>query len=299
MFKLYVSLFAACLLATTLFAQPRFAPLGARWNYTFHLHDGGLESEYEVRVTHDTLIGNTQVKTLTLFENVLFAMPPHQFYARTETFGTLQYRNDSVTITNSLAGTEGYLFDFEMVVGDSIPMWAPGGTMYGIVTAVDSMVVGAVTKQRWHLTKYCDGVFMNDFQIVEGIGPIDEFLVYNHEGCQLGIGWWTMNCYSSDSLQYNEPCPQIIMPGVPDALDAAHLTLTPNPAGDRVQIVGLEATAATQVQVMDLQGRIVWKSMVDQFPNNTIPTSEWPQGMYWVRIMDEGASKMLPLAIVR
>jgi hypothetical protein len=297
--KIYLSLLSLCLSVGALFSQTLFAPLGTHWNYTFHAHDGGLLSDYEIRVTHDTLIGNAQVKTLSALEVVTYALQPHQFYSDSSYFGTLTYRNDSVFMSNCTHGTNGYLFDFDMSVGDSIPMWAPGGVMYGRVTGVDSVLVGTVNRQRWHLDKFCDAAQLGTIEIIEGIGPVDDFLAYNHEGCQFGTGWWTFECFASSLIGYNEPCAQLVLTAVAEPRSAASWSIFPNPADAQLQIAGIDGLVGGSVQVTDLQGRIIWQSGGNWRASKAIPTSDWPQGMYWVRVAGGGQASVKPLVIAR
>ena len=57
--------------------------------------------------------------------------------------------------------------------------------------------------------------------------------------------------------------------------------LYPNPASDRFTVEG----KVTEVEVLDALGQMVY-----QGADNTIEVATWPQGVYFVRIVDENGA---------
>ncbi|MDR2980000.1 MAG: T9SS type A sorting domain-containing protein [Bacteroidales bacterium] len=117
------------------------------------------------------------------------------------------------------------------------------------------------------------------------------------------IKWGENSCAHTDA-DYNRSWTTEITPvtipsgtGI-NAFDNAHPILRPNPATDYVQIDHSGNKANSIVSVLDINGRLIYQEVLN---NNSMimSTSELKNGVYFVRITNEGSSKTEKLIITK
>jgi hypothetical protein len=296
-------LFLVCflLLASVSFssAQSYFAPAASYWTYEFERHDGGLRSQQTIQVSHDTLIGSVFTKTLMLHENVYYALPPQQIGQSTRLLGTLQYVNDSIFFSEPGSGLRRLLFSFTMSLGDTVQIAAPSPQLFAVVTHIDSVFINNQWFTRWELAKYCDTTLLAVSHVIEFIGPVDDYLLWNNEGCNLGVGTWSFQCHASMFLNYNLPCNPFLV-GV-DALEPSpsDWAIYPNPIVAHSRQYPLTITWSPKLkqvhwEVLNLQMQAV---VVAEISNNPLDMSRLTPGIYFVRLRAQGYSGVKQLLV--
>lgn len=77
--------------------------------------------------------------------------------------------------------------------------------------------------------------------------------------------------------------------GIPSGLSKAKknsfLSIYPNPGQTELKVQTLNGFQAKEIEVYNLQGQLMAKDQVlEASPSFTIATSQWPSGVYWVRV---------------
>ncbi|MBC7411510.1 MAG: hypothetical protein H7331_03520, partial [Bacteroidia bacterium] len=139
------------------FAQTKFAPLGAYWNYGYI--DQCANGDATLKVTKDSMLNGYVTKTITRYE-ILKVCLTQTIDTIITNLGTLQLRNDSVFAGNHYATpiTERYLYSFIMKVGDTL---STGYDAKAVVVNIDSINVNGYFLKRWTIYQHCTNAYNN------------------------------------------------------------------------------------------------------------------------------------------
>jgi hypothetical protein len=280
-------------------AQSFFAPEASYWTYEFESHNGGLRSQQTIQVSHDTLIGSTFTKTLTLHENVYYALPPQQTGQNTRLLGTLEYVQDSVFFREPGAVSRSFLFSFTMAMGDTILMASPSQQLFAVVTDIDSVFINNQWFTRWELAKYCDTTLLAVSHVVEFIGPVDDYLMWNNEGCNFGLGTWNFQCHASMFLNYNLPCNPFLVGADAPTTASSDWAIFPNPMVAHASQDALTVTWSPKLQQVHLQvfNLHMQPMEVAGASKNSLDLSRLAAGVYWVRLSAQGYTGVKQLVV--
>ena len=268
-----------------LFSQSLYAPLGAFWNYNYTGHSGTPNSTWTIKVTKDTLINGTSIKELTLFEKVWSSWsPPPNVGTYSYPFGEIHYRNDSVFQFDS--GVENYMYSFDMIVGDSIII-IPGSVYTAVVDSLSFIVINNDTLKQWFLTKHCNTSYQETATIIENIGPVDDYLFWQVDGCLIGGGTYNFECYNSSDLNYNLPCVPITL-GFEEVDNLSNkLKIFPSPVQGLLTISLENLLEDCRVKIMDLKMRTVYDQLFPTLLSAQIDISNFSDGSYWLFLESE------------
>lgn len=270
-----------------LLAQSTFAPEGAYWNYNYMSHSGGMYANWTIAVTNDSIINGYPTKTLTKFYDIYYSLPPNPSPGQgIEAFGTLQMRNDSVFYYYSYPYDEKYLFSFNLDNNDTIPIENMGQSLFAVVDSMSYVIINNDTLKKWYLTKYCDTTFFGQATIIENIGPIDDYLLWNKDGCPIGGGGWSFLCYSSSSLNYNTPCyPVSADKNKKD--DKELISVYPNPFSNKLKITSKIDFGESTLTIKDISMQVVFEQLFSE--NNTIELdlSSLPASYYFLQFRNK------------
>lgn len=277
---LFSSLF---ILICGVYGQSNFAPLGAYWNYDYEGHNGGFSSHWSIRVTKDTLLNGFETKTLTRYFEDWYVMPPYQSSPSPQPFGTLQVRHDSVFYYDSFGYNGTFLFSFKMKAGDTIPIMP--NRLYAVVDTSFMVTINGVQLKQWTLQKYCDGgTFGRPVNIVENIGQIDDFLLWNKDGCQIGGGGCLFKCYNSSNISYNQPCEPVGLGRQLGDPESASFFTFPNPMGNVLNLTLSAPLNNVELSIININGQVVLKNTYNRMDTETINTAIFPAGLYMVQL---------------
>jgi hypothetical protein len=268
-----------------LIGQSSYAPLGAFWNYGYSSHSGSQYSTWTIEVTNDTVINGTAIKTLTLFDKVWVSWSPPPFVGTySYPFGEIHFRNDSVFRLES--GVENYLYSFDMKVGDSISI-IPGSVYTAVVDSISYIILNNDTLKQWFLTKHCNTSYQESATIIENIGPVDDYLFWQVDGCLIGGGTYNFECYNSSVLNYNLPCIPITL-RVDDIYGLKNkLTIFPSPVQGLLTFSLENSVEDCRVRILDLTMRIVYDHLFSTLLSSQIDISNLPEGNYWLSLESE------------
>lgn len=267
--------------STNLLGQSSFAPLNAFWNYGYGSHDGSLMSNWTIKVTQDTLINGFETKTLMKYYDNWFSMPPNPPPTEgDEQFGTIQVRNDSVFYYYIFPFGEMFLFSFAMNTGDTIPISQSPQGLIAVVDTMYTIIINNDTLKQWELTKYCDTTYFGNATIVEKIGPIDDYLLWNQDGCPIGGGGWNFQCYSSTDINYNQPCAPIVIGIETTVIIKTNLSIYPNPANGVFILITNQPISDVAVSIFDSKMQVVISKIYKNFKSEVLDLSALPAGQY-------------------
>lgn len=173
------------------------------------------------------------------------------------------------------------LYDFDLVVGSTLPLsWNNWNTDITVV-AVDSVLIGTEMRARYEL-----GNSWAQY-MVEGVGtshglfePVSNFLECGYGLDCFGLGAEAFYPAQGGSCWLAMSAPELAQQQV--------FTLTPNPTEQMVTIKG-DGTALQEVIMRDMSGRVVWQQRTGG-ASLPVDVSGLPNGCYAVTIT--GATPM-------
>lgn len=198
------------------------------------------------------------------------AIQPDLYYGAIRENGKRVY---TLTSTN-----EQLIYDFNAVVGDSIPssqdkVW---------VTKIDSVLLNG-TYHRRYLTND------SSYYVIEGIGSSQGLVPYLFDNG----GAMFFYCFMHDAVTFSPdtttPCTYVYpwnydlnIPGATQGNQPCVLKVFPVPAGDILHV--LSDAGNMQVTISDQLGRMIWSGTMHQDLN--IPVSTFPNGVYYMQCAD-------------
>lgn len=278
-------------------AQNTYPATGSFWNYGYAGHSGGYDENVTIQVTHDTLINGFETLTLRKTSVVTYSFPPNPppgtMYSNH--FGMIQYRNDSVFYYGyAWPNNEQFLYSFDMIVGDTVEILS-FPSFYAVVDTMYNVDVDGFVLKKWELSNYCNGNPLWETSIIEKIGPIDDYLLWNTDGCIIGGGNHYFQCFSSPELHYNTPCQPLIL-GVEEltAFDS-FVDVYPNPSAGFFNISLKKPLWGVKLKVENILGQVVVEKALPGPGTIEIDLSGFETGQY-VLILESGdfsARKMM------
>ncbi len=263
--------------------QITYAPLNAYWNYSYVSHDGGERSNLTFQVTKDTLVSGTLIKEITVVEDLYFSLSQNRPVGMyTYRYADIQYRNDSVFYDDGF--NIYYLYNFTMQTDDTLTIIPSFPNLIAIVDSVYSIVINGDTLQNWALSEYCESVFWKNVNIVEGIGPIDDFIYWNTDGCVIGGLTYNFECFHSSSINYNSPCLPITLNIESDITADNFVTLYPLPAKEFISIQLNHPLDDVQIRIFDIYSQIISKQYFRNLSNVQIDLSTIKSGYYFISL---------------
>ena len=173
------------------------------------------------------------------------------------------------------------LYDFNLSVGDTLPISFNNPGNNNIVTSIDSVFIGNNYRKKFHIGSYAS--------IIEGIGCDEGLLDY--------IGGWfeagsALHCFHQDNLSYiirdtigfgyvtdsTYDCNLDI--GIPIITNKESITIYPNPATTTLTLHLQLSIPNSQFIVSDITGREIFHQAINNSIQTTIDVSDWSNGVY-------------------
>jgi len=108
------------------------------------------------------------------------------------TLGLMSIRNDSVFFTGGFLYDNELILDFGMEEGDSLELNDPSvsGALNLVVDSIQMIEIDGVEYKHSFGKKTCtmNSYYEEDFQMIEGIGNVRDFFLWNTDGCVIGGG---------------------------------------------------------------------------------------------------------------
>lgn len=262
----------------------------AKWNVDYLSMDcppsPALCEQGAFAVAGDTLIGGIAYTNINSV---------HLGQITTNAF--IQFREDTVQrkVFGLWNGQEHLVYDFSLAIGDTffVPQPLSGGEEFYIITSIDTVLVGNSMRKRFTF-QGVETLPENSFWI-EGIGggagPFMSHYVFE--------SWSVLRCFSdNDELLYSSPFPyppQYLLQQYPwyeycdtsvvgvDDRNSATVHIYPNPASNLVRL----DVSGTQAQIDRLEAFSALGNAMNiaRIDPHSINISDWPSGLYIVRIL--------------
>ena len=174
---------------------------------------------------------------------------------------------------------------------------------YAIVDSISFVTINGVNLQKWELTKHCvtlpgitpfDSSSHGKLIIVENIGPVTDYLLYNRDGCG-AVGWdvdyCDLTCYKSDSIDYGQtPCNPLIL-GLKNIDNLNHLIqVNPNPVIDEISIELIYYNKEEELKIYSIMGELIEEHKISK-PKQIINLNHLSPGVYLLKVsIDEQAA---------
>lgn len=270
------------------FSQSVFAPLGSFFSYNFYSHDGGTTGIKTLYYTKDTVINSyscKQVCSAINYHCVCPTPPTYMSYCNEYLFE----RNDSLFQYFPFQDTLQCLYTFNSSVGDSIVFNSnPQSSSFRYKIVLDSIgtkFICGQNRQALYYTKYQDICPLNSslVTVIRGIGPIDDYLFSQTNGCELGIGNYSFNCFNTGSCNYpssvcfNEP-----LGVIENSSNSIELFVTNNRDGIRVHFSGV---SNGKIILKNILGASVFETYIINQSFCDISSVQLSSGLYLVSLI--------------
>ncbi len=277
------TLFFISLITLTLSAQGQayvykpFPTSYGKWVYDFH--DGLLHFDNN-EVTKSTLY---ELQNDTTISSVSYKKISMDGAYK----GALREQDQRIYFYPDTATKEYVLYDFNLVVGDVITVFAGN---YNATTAtlvsIDYITASDGTHKRFHFQNYTSDLTQTGNSTwIEGIGSFNGLLRPN-----LTNGYWQftyqdeLKCMTSDlPFQYPAGADPCVLTGTRQETASETMSIFPNPSNSSFTI-DFKNQLVKEVSVSDVLGSVIFRGNVNQEKNYTIPALK--TGTYVLSIID-------------
>ncbi len=171
-------------------------------------------------------------------------------------------------------GSDVLLYDFNLEIGDTLPLTANNTNPDITVSAIDSFLVNGQYRKRFTLQN------SSSQYLAEGIGHIQGFLEYFPPYFDCGF---ELTCYSVNDVAYyptSGPSCNIAI-GIPATPKEKRLVIFPNPTSEYLFFDLKESDTVTEVSIFDLSGKEISGLKSD---HSKILVGSLSPGLYFIEI---------------
>lgn len=206
----------------------------------------------------------------------------------TEEYGVKLIRQEGRQLRIWADDTDQLLYDFDLVVGSSVPQTWINWSSDVTVIAVDSVLIGAEMRARYELANSWAQY------LIEGVGsshglfePLTDFF-----DCGYGLDCFGLGTEAYYPTAGGPSCSLIMTVDGPEV--TASWTFSPNPA-DHMVSISTNSMAAKPVVVRDMRGRVVVLERLSAGPSASLDVAHLPDGCYALSVSDS-APRLLVVA---
>jgi hypothetical protein len=273
----------------------------SRWVYgNYESWEPGMDvsrsSTEQIIIHGDTVIGGiTYFKLYTTFRNtVTVHIQYNQTFTSYDSVGPTFLRYD--TLSNKVYhlpdvdSLERLIYDFNLQVGDTVPLQMVYGRYIPVIDSIDTITVCGVPAKRFFLDIGLEDLARQNF-IIEGMGGSNGLLHFLPEYANVsgGIDMTHFICFQyGDSIYSPEylECPFIdFISDIPGVYQDPLVTISPNPTHDFFMITIEPDLFDSRFDLYDFSGRIVQTFTLTS--QTTFGKIQFP-GIYFWRIEQEG-----------
>lgn len=207
-----------------------------------------------------------------------YAQSIHEFYCG--------IRNDSskrVFQYFPSQGSEDLLYDFNLVLGQTLPLTANTFYSYHYISAIDSIFVNGNFHKRYWLTDTISPFPVNG-QLIEGVGS--SFGLFGSIDNQFEHVNYLKCFYSTDTLLVNPTCNPVPLVGINsiEVENGFNIFPNPNPGNFAIHFNGIVPQENLQWKFADCTGRTIADGEFSSNSNYTLDFSFLPEGLYFLFI---------------
>jgi len=199
-----------------------------------------------------------------------------------DAFHTLVRQEGKKIYIKETGDVDTLLYDFNLNIGDTIPVTWNQPFNNIVVVGIDSLLVGSSSRKVFRLDEAINN------SLTEGVGTNNGFL--EPVVTDLECGYW-LNCYAlNDTTYYPEqgaPCDLTV--NVPRNPEGKMVKIYPNPAYEYIYIkpVNFTLQEKAQIDIYNINGKMVY-SGVFNIDKRRINVNQWPNGMFIFKIVANG-----------
>lgn len=289
--KLFFPL-AFIVLANCAFAQvPQYFDNNPEWRQSSDCSTGlpcVARQDYVYSINGDSIIDGVTYKKLFkrgVQVNQWFDSPPVPSYCNTSwvfnDFHSLVRQEERKIYILQGNEAEALLYDFDLAVGDTLPITSNQWQENIIVTSIDSILVGDSYRKIFNLTE------QSSPQLIEGIGHEMGFIEPFPPILECG---YSLLCYALDDStyypNYNSPCDLTVT--IKQELKANTLRYYPNPASNSVTIEFGNPEAIKEVFAINISGEIITLDFKQTSEKSILADlSILSKGLYMIHLIGE------------
>ncbi len=241
--------------------------------------------EYVYYLNGDSIIGNITYRKLFKHgtaEYQWWDMPPTPEYCQGswtfDQFHTLLRQEELKIYIHPSGEPEELLYNFELEIGDTLPVTWNQWDNNIVVTSIDSLLFGTNYRKVFNLTN------QGSQQLIEGIGHERGFLEPFSEMLDFAS---SLNCFAlNDTVYYPEigaPCDLTVE--LPENMISEDVIFYPNPVSDLLNIELIKSCDIKQITAIDINGKTTILGFVKTKQNKLmVDMSNLTKGLYVIQI---------------
>lgn len=194
----------------------------------------------------------------------------------------------SIYFYDIASGTERKLYDFSLMVGDTIKAWGLSDMALGVVHSVDTVTIGSIARKRISFRQLTDTTRWTAGAWVEGIGNTGlGGLLANpmmQPTCDCGIH--TLCFSQGDTDVYHNPAyaTYLCLPSLAAvgnvSTDTTTVTLYPNPLPTYQTLTKISGAARATINIYDLVGKQMCSKIISKDEPFLLFTTPVVSGIY-------------------
>jgi len=191
------------------------------------------------------------------------------------------------------ASNEALLYDFSLVVGDTVTTINTGTTTaYVTISSIDSAWVGNGYRKRFETNPY-NGAFVEGIGSMSGLLEADDTYVAFEDS-------YTLICFADNKGSYlnSASCALVTNPAGIQKIDMeTDIRIYPNPAKDNIEVKLNNTIPETKLSIIDINGKVVLTKYIDK--SVIIDVGYLSNGIYNISINNGMMSTNKKMVIVR
>ncbi len=246
------------------------------------------EQEFVYYINGDSVVDNITYKKLFKhgrLDQSWMGPEPHEGcddHYTFDTFHMLVRQEGKKIFIKETGDVDTLLYDFNLIIGDTIPVTWNQSLNNIVVVGIDSLLVGNSFRTVFHL----DATTNNS--LIEGIGNDNGFLEPVVIDLECG---YNLNCYAlNDTTYYPEQGAQCdLAVSVPQNREDEMVNIYPNPAYEFIYIkpVNFTLKEKAQIDIFNINGKMVYSEAFNN-GKRRINVNQWPNGMFIFKIVANG-----------
>jgi hypothetical protein len=267
------------------------------WRQNSQCNNGGgslciSNENYVYRVIGDTLINDTTYKKIwksgvrTFYpagpNGVCFNTQPEEIQ---EMAAFLRQEGRKIFWRNGFEGQDQLIYNFELQVGDSLPVNGINFLNDIVVVSRDTILVNGEERLSYQFNNAPVSYY------VEGIGHSGGFLQYIPPMLECGH---RLHCYGQNDVPLypinpQDECDYTV--GIETEIASNEFSIYPNPAQE-VLTIELNAAGNKTLEITNMNGQVVEKLNFSE-TRNQVSISALPAGVYFVKIQNGSAKRFV------
>ncbi len=267
--------------------------IGTSWHTVFSNPPCTVYDDYNLYISGDTTIGAFTYKKLYLNDNLHSQCPPAgSFYYYGNYWGAFRQDSSNRRVYLFKFGIDTLAYDFNLNVGDTLPVTSLDGTPGNVITSIDSVLVGNEYRKRYWLSSG------NYSALIEGVGstygafaPIAEpFESGNYLSCLRidSLIVWTAQQFSNCGLTSVTE----------EDIGEVDVIIFPNPVSTSSKIYSTIDLVNATLKIFSTSGQLVFKIADISGHSINLDIDDLLDGVYFFQLIEKKKSISIQKVVV-